>query len=175
MIVNRRLYLLIAAATLSVYAVMVLWSLPKISAAAGGIMPFDMRPGGYSFAEAQSFLATLDPEATAFYLSTQLRLDLLYPALLMLTLVFGGYRLGLAGWRRGLAHFIAAFAVAGAAFDYLENAAIAGMLNAGATGVLPQEVALASQWTMLKSGATSVAGIGLLVLLAVWIIAKRRT
>lgn len=174
MIVNRRLYWLIAAATLSVYAVMVLWSLPKISTAASGIMPFDMRPGGYSFVQAQGFLAALDPDATAFYLTTQLRLDLLYPALLMLTLVFGCYRLGLAGWRRGLAHLFAAFALAGVAFDYLENAAIAGMLKAGATGILPQEVAQASQWTMLKSGATSVAGIGLLVLLATWFIAKRR-
>ncbi len=36
------------AATLSVYIVMVTWSLPEVSRAASGMMPFDLRPGGYN-------------------------------------------------------------------------------------------------------------------------------
>ena len=35
------------------YATMTLWTLPEIAQAAGGLPPFDMRPGGYDFDEAR--------------------------------------------------------------------------------------------------------------------------
>jgi hypothetical protein len=59
---NNRIFWLVVAATLGVYLVMVLWSIPRISAEAGGLPVFDLRPGGYTFEEARAFLAALSPE-----------------------------------------------------------------------------------------------------------------
>ena len=73
---TRRAVMALFAATIGLYLVMLLWSLPKIAAEAGGLTPFDMRPGGYSLAEARAFLAALSPEGTAFYLGVQHRLDM---------------------------------------------------------------------------------------------------
>ena len=77
------------AATTAIYAVMVMWSLPKISTMAGGLAPFDMRPMGYSLDEATAFLTALTDEGRTFYLSTQHWLDTFYPPLLALTLAIG--------------------------------------------------------------------------------------
>ena len=55
-------YWIVFAVTLAVYGTMLAWSLPTVAASAEGLMPFDMRPGGYSFAEAEAFLAALSAE-----------------------------------------------------------------------------------------------------------------
>ncbi len=68
----------LVAATVLVYAAMVFWSLPGVMAGAGGLVPFDMRPGGYSAEAARAFLAALDPAATARYLRVQHLLDTLF-------------------------------------------------------------------------------------------------
>ncbi len=151
----------LAVATLVVYAAMVLWSLPYIAGEAGGLLPFDLRPSGYSEAEARAFLAALSEDGRRFYLGTQHRLDLVYPALLAATL-------GLAIWR--LFPKLPAFARAalalvpamGSAYDYLENARVAGLLAMGAEAT-GEAVAAASRATLFKSGLTS-AGFALLLL-----------
>ena len=81
---NRAAYLVLTVATLAVYFVMIVWSLPKIASAAGGAMPFDLRPWGYTPNEAEAFLVALSSEGRAFYTDVQLRLDTLYPPLLAL-------------------------------------------------------------------------------------------
>src|SRR5438128_217060 len=83
---RRILFWSLFGITLGVYGVMLGWSLPTISNAAGGLAPFDMRPGGYSFAEAQTFLSALTTEGAEFYVNVQQRLDVAYPALITLTL-----------------------------------------------------------------------------------------
>ena len=45
------------AAAMAIYIAMILWSLPVITEAAGGLAPFDMRPFGYTLADAQAFLS----------------------------------------------------------------------------------------------------------------------
>lgn len=165
---------MLVALTLALYGVMVAWSLPVIAAAAGGLMPFDMRPGGYSFAEAKAFLAALSADGRAFYLGVQHRLDTAYPAMLAVVLALGGFGLAGVGARRWLARLIALAAMIGAAADYLENRAVAAMLNAGPDGLAPDMVAFASRWTLLKSGATTVAMVLLLVLLLLWFLRRGR-
>lgn len=155
----------LCGATLAVYLVMALWSLPIVSAGAGGLAPFDMRLGGYSEAEARTFLAALTPETSAFYRDVQHKLDLAYPALAALTLFFAIAALLPAMW--GTWRFvIAAPAVFVAIFDYLENHAVARLLLAGPDAT-PMMIADASQWTVLKSLSTTVVASALLALL-VW-------
>lgn len=150
--------------TLAVYAAMLGWSLPAVSAAASGLAPFDMRPGGYSFADAVTFLNALSEEGAAFYRNVQQRLDIAYPGLLALTLgwsIFAAAPRNLGSWR-WLAGLVA---LPVAVFDYLENHAVAAMIEAGASGITPELVAEAAQWTVLKSGATTVVMLVLLALL----------
>jgi len=152
------------AVTVVVYGVMVLWSLPRIAAAAGGLAAFDMRPTGYSFDEAKGFLAALSPDGVAFYLGVQEKLDSVYPALLAATLFFA--IVALAPAKLGIWRWVLALiAIPGAVFDYLENAAVSAMLAAGADGLTSVAVDTADRWTVLKSAFTAVAMITLVLLL----------
>jgi di/tricarboxylate transporter len=144
------------AATVGLYLVMVLWSLPRISSEAGGLIPFDMRPLGYGFEEAKAFLAALTPEGKRFYTQVQHRLDLAYPAMMALSLAVA---LGWA-WRdvpRAVVAAMILVAFAGAGFDYLENSMVGAILDAGPDGVTAGMVRAASSASVLKSAATTVA------------------
>ena len=76
----KRTFWLTFAATIVVYAIMVVWSLPTITASADGQVPFDLRPLGYSYDEARAFLLALSDEGRHFYTAVQHRLDHIYPA-----------------------------------------------------------------------------------------------
>ena len=159
------------AVTLTVYGVIVGWSLPVISHAAGGLTPFDLRPTGYSFEEAKAFLTALSADGQAFYLGVQQKLDALYPALIGATLFFAIYLLAparLGYWR----WVLALMAIPGTVFDYLENAAVAGMLNLGPDQLTPDVVVAASRWTVGKSAASTVASVVLLILLIWWAVRR---
>jgi len=172
-----RAYWLLLVVAMAFYFTMVLWSLPKISAAAGGLLPFDLRPGGYGHDEARAFLAALDPMASRFYLTVQHRLDLIYPPLLALVL-------GIALWAllgrapRWLKLLAMAAPALGMFFDWLENQRVAGMLRAGAEGVTRDMVAEASTASVLKAAFSAIAMTLTLVLLLVrgwhWLRRRRR-
>lgn len=163
-----RLFWFIVAVTLAVYCVMIFWSIPKISAQAGGMAVFDLRPGGYSFEEAKTFIAALSPEGAAFYANVQHRLDTAYPALLALTLGWSILRLTPASWVlwRWL---LAATALPGMAFDYWENLNVSEMLRLGANGITPRMVEAASLHSQAKAAASSISMTILLVLLSIWV------
>ena len=153
---------IVLAATLAVYAVMILWTLPVITSAAGGLAPFDMRPAGYSKPQARAFLTALSPEGRSLYLTVQHKLDLAYPALLAATLAMALTWLfpRLSTSARAA---LCALPVAGAVFDYIENARVGEMLRAYPGDVTAQQIELASRATILKSGYTTVAA-GLILL-----------
>ena len=145
---------------------MLAWSLPAVSAAAGGLAPFDMRLGGYSFPDAQRFLAALDGEGLWLYQNVQHLLDLFYPPLASLTLFCATGALlpaRLGGWR----WVIAAVALPTWAVDYLENAIVGEMLRLGAAAITPALVEQASSWTVLKSQLTTISMSIVLLLLMV--------
>lgn len=157
---RRVLFWAVVLATVAVYLLMVLWSLPKIAGMAGGLLPFDLRPMGYSVADARTFLAALDDPARAFYRVVQHRLDLFFPGLLALSLILSFLRLA----PRPLALALSAVVIAAAGFDHAENAAVAGLLSTQE----PTDAAIrtASCLTVLKSGFATiglVAGLGLLL------------
>lgn len=162
-----RLFWFVAAVALADYCVMIFWSIPKISAQAGGLTIFDMRPGGYSFEEAKAFLAALSSEGAAFYTDVQHKFDAVYPTLLALTLGWAILRLAPAGWGRWR-WLLAASALPGMLFDYLENLDVSAMLKLGPDGITPRLVETASRHSQIKAAATSVAMGILLVLLALW-------
>jgi hypothetical protein len=159
---NRAAHIALFTATAAVYLVMVLWSLPRISEGAGGLLPFDLRPGGYSYEDARAFLTAIDTQATTFYLTTQHRLDLLYPPLLATSLAAGM----IWAWRGWPLWFIGSFIILGflgAAADYAENLRVAAMLKAGPEEITAEMVAAASTASLAKAGFTTLASLALVL------------
>lgn len=166
-----KLYWALVALTLVTYFTMILWSLPVISEAAGGLIPFDMRPSGYSFDEAAVFLNAITSEGKLFYLGAQHRLDFAYPTLLAAVLAIALWQLArnLPVWVR---YILIALPIIGSGADHLENTAISGMLRVGAAGLTEEVVASASRWTLIKSGMTSIAMLALIGFLSVLLVRK---
>ena len=166
------LFWLAFSATLGVYATMLIWSIPAISTEAAGLAVFDMRPAGYTFAEAQTFLNGLTPEGADFYLRIQHRLDLVYPALLAITTGWAIVQL-VPRWRWRSALLLVP--VPGMVFDYLENRAVAVMLTAGAGDLTPEMVAQASMFSRLKAAFTTLSLGLLLILILAWAFRRWRS
>ncbi len=148
----RRLYLGLLLALSATYLTMLLWSLPHLSRLASDALMFDLRPMGYSFKAADELIADLGEAGRHFYLTTQHRLDTLFPALELIVLIMSYFRL----YSPRVAWLVAPLAAAGVAFDFLENAAVGVMLRAG-EGLTPEMVLTASRYTQLKSVFVSVA------------------
>lgn len=160
------------AGTMTLYLVMVLWSLPYLQRLAGGLVPFDLRPMGYAPAEARALVTALGAAGAGFYLNTQQWLDTAYPALLAAVLVLAFRRLA-RGW---LVWGLGAAAVLAAVFDYLENRGVAAMLRAGPAALTDTMVDSASRWTLWKSATSTLVFVALLLLLlrAGWLWTQRR-
>ncbi|MEP2532015.1 hypothetical protein [Shimia sp.] len=145
-------------AALLVYLVMVLWSLPFIAEQADGLVPFDMRPLGYTPEEARTFITALSEEGRVFYLDVQHMLDFIYPALLAAMLIIGLQLVFPRRWAMGLG-FIA---LLGAASDYLENYMVSVMLTTPVDALSDNLVGLAQFWTLSKSAAATICSVALL-------------
>lgn len=156
--------------TMGVYAAMLFWSLPAITAAAGGLTPFDLRPSGYTFEEAKTFLAALPQEANDFYRHTQIaKLDTAYPGLLALTL-FLAIGLLAQNWLKLWGWALAPIAIPGAVFDYMENVNVRLMLFLGPDNINAEIVERASSRSEAKAMFTTIAMTVLLILLIMWVI-----
>lgn len=158
------------ASTGVLYLVIVGWSLPRIASEAGGATPFDMRPMGYDFDEAQEFLAALSDVGRDYYLRTQHRLDWIYPAFLGATFALGYFLL----FRRGFLWLLIPLSICVVGFDWFENLAVAELLQANPNELEPGKVAEASRWSQLKSLATTLAWIVLLAGVILKLLRKRR-
>jgi hypothetical protein len=71
---------LLAASGL-LWAIMFFGPLAHLSRLAGGVSSFDIRPKGYSYVEARTFLETIGEQGRAYYASPELILDAFYPPL----------------------------------------------------------------------------------------------
>ncbi|MEE9387413.1 MAG: hypothetical protein V3U96_02280 [Paracoccaceae bacterium] len=170
----RLAYWALFSITLAVYVAMLFWSLPAISDAAGGLVPFDLRPGGYDDAQAQAFLNALSADGRSFYLTVQHRLDTAFPALMGATLCFA--TLWLYGAARRLIRIcLAVIPIIGGAFDWLENSYVAAMLSSPVDLISHDLIAAASQATVLKSAFNTAAMLVVLVGLArLWLTRRDR-
>jgi hypothetical protein len=118
----------------ALWAVMFFGTLAHLQALAGGAAPFDIRPLGYSYEEARSFLAATGEQGRAYYLSRQLILDTVYPPFYAVSRALALWWLTMPGrlydgailqrWRWTLV----AIPVVMASFDGVENVCIAEML-----------------------------------------------
>lgn len=163
--------------TMGLYATMVFWTLPEIQAEAGGLMPFDLRPLGYSYEEALAFLTELSERGRNLYLGPQHTLDLLYPLCLAASLALSIAILvpNTTVWK----FLFSLVAWPGMLFDYLENSAVKSLLLTPVAEISHGMVTMASIFTLLKSIFDMLAFLMLLLMLGVWVyrhsMAKRMT
>ncbi len=161
-----------AAATI-VYVAMIFGPLARLTEIAGA-PPLDMRPMGYTVAEARLFLENLGAQGRSLYLWRQIPLDLIYPALLVLTLTQTlAWTRSHFPWPRLVTLGSLCAIVAGAA-DYLENMGIVTMLvtwpDPGTSLVVATSAA-----SVTKSIATTCAVSAMVVCLIVRLLARNRS
>ena len=138
-----------------IYVLMITVTLAHIEAISGQV-PFDMRPFGYGPSDAAMLLDALGADGREYYLSRQIPLDTLYPALLALTLSSAICWFGRRVPNRRLVHLGVAFAIGSALFDYAENLGIVAMIY-GWPDVSGSLVYAASTATIAKSVMTTMA------------------
>ena len=115
------------------------------------------------------FLRALSRAGAELYRTVQLRLDLLYPALLAVATGWTLLRVAPAGWSRPL---LVAIPLPAMMSDCLENGAIARMLAAGAEELSVELVGRASLWSQLKA-LFSTLSLGLLVIVLAIALSRR--
>ena len=159
-----------------VYGTILGYSIPLVLSFSPESILFDMSPAGYSYAEAIELLESLGPDGRNAYLTIQIPIDLVYPAMfgvsyaLMITRILNQ---GVPKYSR--VHLLAFVPLFAGLFDYLENASIVAMLYAF-PDVSENLVTSASSFTIAKSGLTTLFFLVLLVslvYLAIWRLKKR--
>ena len=139
------------------YAMMLFYSIPKLLKAADWQVMFDLRFYGYSTQDAINYLAELNGEERLFYIEVQQMLDTFFPALLALSLIITLYRLA----PKLPALFLTP--LAGALFDYYENATVRQILLSEFPD--PALVEMASLLTSLKFASIALS---LMAILWLW-------
>jgi len=165
--------LLFWGAAILVYFLMVFGTLADIERITG-VSAFDMRPTGYSYADALALISALGDEGRRIYLMRQIPLDTVYPALLAISSASSLFWLSRSfgstvRWYRAFA----AMAYLAATADYAENLLIVWMLNAGPS--VPEAlVTAASLASVSKSILSTIVFTALLVALTEFAIRRMR-
>lgn len=168
----RILFRVLILAAVALYLVMAFWSFPLIAANAEGLEGFDLRFFGYTPDEARAFLSALSDEGRAHYLGIQHQIDLVYPAVLGLTLVLGILRFGVR-LPVVIRLLLVVIPLAAAGADYVENGLVVEMLRLPVAEVTDAMITQASLVTTLKSMLFA-ASIGITFILALSFAIRRR-
>jgi len=160
--------LLLFVITNCIYAYMLLVSIPKTMEFTPDFKLLDMMPFGYDLDGVNALFKALGTNGRAVYLYHQLPIDFIYP------LSFGvGYCLVMAYFLNRINKYSSVFFIlcllpllAGLA-DYCENINIIYMLN-NYPSISQNSVSIGASFTLVKSMATSVYFISLIVVLAIF-------
>lgn len=156
-----------------VYCGMIYGTLAHLEALSG-LRPFDMRPSGYSSEQANTLLSTLGPEGREYYLTRQIPLDFVYPALMALTLVSLFKWLETRGINQRLVQIGILLSVGAAVGDYLENTGIIYMIMNWAN-LSNFSILVASIATIAKSGLVMAATLTVIIGFAVLTVKRIQT
>ncbi|MEX0289754.1 MAG: hypothetical protein AB3N63_03555 [Puniceicoccaceae bacterium] len=165
---SGRNVLVLFLVTMSVYAWILLVSIPAVLSEAPDLILFDMSPLGYSMDFAVNLLNGIGIEGRSTYATHQLPVDFIYPGLFAVTYsLMLIWALGKTFSKSSKIFLVSIFPVAAGVFDYLENLGIIGML-VSYPDISPSIVVLSSIFTILKSLMTVLFYILLLFAFGVW-------
>lgn len=151
-----------------VYAAMLLVTIPQTMALADGMKLLDMMPGGYDVEYVITLLAALGEGGRFLYQWRQLPLDMVYP--LLFILCYGGllaYLLNKINKLNSSLWYLCLIPVIAGIFDYAENIGIIRLLT-NYPDVSSSLVTLTSTFSVIKSTATTLYFLVLIVLLVSW-------
>jgi hypothetical protein len=164
------------------WAVMFFGPLAHLSRQSGGMTPFDIRPWGYSYAEARAFLEAIGAQGRAYYASPELILDAFSPPLyavsrgLALWWLTTPGRIGKAPVPLKVRWALIAVPILMATLDVVENALVAVMLwtwpdlSNAVVGVS----SFATQVKIIAGALTEMLMAGLAIVWLVRLLARRR-
>jgi hypothetical protein len=116
------------------WAVMFFGPLAHLTRLAGGLTPFDIRPRGYSYADARAFLEAIGEQGRAYYAVPELVIDTFYPPLYAVSRGLALWWLTMPGRVRAaplplkVRYTLIAVPILTASLDLVENGCIAVML-----------------------------------------------
>lgn len=146
---GRVLFWSLAALMAADYVYLVFFIEPALAAEAGGLVLFDLRPGGYSPAEALAYLEALSTAGRNLYLNRWFPADMLFLLLLSLFFFFALRHLN-----RAQPAFIQmlgrVLTIGYAAFDIVENRRVRAMILEGALMLDEQQALIANTMTRFK-------------------------
>ncbi|MFT5785360.1 MAG: hypothetical protein ACI9KK_000706 [Ascidiaceihabitans sp.] len=151
----------------AIYMLMINVTLAHIEAISA-LPPFDMRPFGYGPQGASQLLDALGEVGRDYYLTRQIPLDTLYPALLAATLVSIISWVGLRLPNSKLTRAGITFSVGAALFDYAENLGVVVMILSWPA--LPNALVYATSAASISKACMTVAALSTLLFLGgIWI------
>jgi hypothetical protein len=151
---------------LAIYMVMINITLAHIESITG-LAPFDMRPTGYGTVDAVALLDALGKDGRDYYVTHQIPLDMIYPAMLAISLASAMFWFGQAAPHSYFVRAGIVISIGAALCDYCENLGIISMIWMWPT--LPEFlVYAASIATIAKSVLTTLAVFFLLLVAFRW-------
>jgi hypothetical protein len=165
---NGKLILFLFIVTNAIYAVMVIVTIPKVTAFSNGMKILDMMPTGYNADYVYSLFNILGEEGRHAYLCRQLPVDMFYPLFSGVTyclmLAYFLKKLGKSGSNLFYLCFLPLIA---ALFDYGENLGIITLLKLYPYKLMGL-VQVTNVFSVLKSFTTAITFIILIALLIVF-------
>lgn len=161
-------------ASLSLYLMIIFYSIPLVVSASAGTRIFDVLPTGYTQADALQILTSIGEAGRSTYLYLQLPLDAIYPALFAIS--HSCLFIWLARKRYALSSnwlYVAYLPFMAATFDYAENIGIWTMLTQY-PNVMQNTVDLACLFTQIKSLVTTVFFTACLIVLVQVLISRMK-
>lgn len=153
---NGKVVLAYIIPAIVVYFIMLLYTIPQVSAYAPGIALFDLSPSGYSFEYAIKLLDALGSKGRELYLYRQLPLDFIYPGLFAISCSL------LLSWlflktqkKNSKIFYLCSIPIAAGLFDYFENILIINILTSY-PNVSEFAISFASVITITKSTITMI-------------------
>lgn len=154
-VASGRNVLMFLIPSLAVYFLMLFHTIPGVVSFAPEMKIFDLSPSGYSYNYAVKLLSALGSDGRKEYLSRQLPLDFIYPALFSISSFLMLAWLFLKRNDKGSRIFYLCFIpIVAGMFDYLENIQIV-LLILNYPDITKAQVVLSSAFTIAKSGLTS--------------------
>ncbi len=151
-----------------VYVFMLTVTIPNVMSFAGGMKLMDMLPSGYDFQYVNTLLVKLGEEGRALYLYRQIPADMIYPALFAISYcVLLLYFLKKLDKLNSALVYLSVLPLIGGLFDYFENIGIIFMLRRF-PDLSENLVSVTNVFTVIKSLATTVYFIVLIITLGVW-------
>lgn len=153
--------------TNSIYAVMLVFTIPKTMVFSNEMNLLDMMPTGFSFNYVNELFSTLGENGRDTYLTLQMPVDMIYPLLFGITYcLLIAYFLKILNKVATRYNYLCYLPIIAGVSDYFENIGIITMLNSY-PDITETAVSVVSMFSIIKSISTSIFFTALIIVLVI--------